>query len=93
MFPKLNKVVMNNIQEIIIQSNPYVQTWMQTGIKIRQHPDIDLKIVLEKKKNDKTYNLPTCDEVALLLVPGQVAEETMKKNLTDRLNLPQKTIN
>lgn len=36
---------------------------------------------------------PTCDEVALLLVPGQVAEETMKKNLTDRLNLPQKTIN
>lgn len=61
---------MNKIQEILIQNYPYVKVWMQTGIKIREQPDIDLQIVLEKKKNDKRYNLPTCDEVAVFIVPG-----------------------
>ena len=61
---------MNKIQEILHQKNPYVQVWMQSGIKIRSQPDIDLQIILEKKKNDKRYNLPTIDEVAVLIVPG-----------------------
>ena len=61
---------MNNIQEILHQNNPYVRVWMQSGIKIRSQPDINLQIVLEKKKNDKRYNLPTMDEVTVLIVPG-----------------------
>ena len=57
------------IQNISIEFNPYVKIYMQAGEIWRETPSREVNIVLKDNHSfDKTYNKPTSDEIAVLMV-------------------------
>ena len=69
MFPKaIQAKILNQIQEQLNKFNPYVKIYQQAGLKLRADPSMELNIVLKSKQAVKNFNLPTADEIAVLMV-------------------------
>lgn len=72
LFPKsIKAAILNIIQNLLNQYNPYVQIYKQAGELIRKDPSISLNIVLKSNTSkDKTFNKPTSNEIAVLMING-----------------------
>jgi hypothetical protein len=69
MFPVVNKDKLSIIQNLLHKHNPYVRIFQQLGDKIKNEKVDDISIVLKSNyKKDKRYNLPTSNEIAVLMV-------------------------
>jgi hypothetical protein len=63
----LNQEILENLQSIIQQKNPFVKLFKQ-AYEISKEQINPVRIVLKHtKKNDKTYKLPTAEELAIII--------------------------
>ncbi|CAF0714504.1 unnamed protein product [Brachionus calyciflorus] len=77
--------ILNGLQQNLIDLNPYVKTYQQLGKRLKDDPSLNLNIVLKKNSSkDKRYNLPTTDEVAVLISNNE--GETIKNDLVIKSN-------
>ena len=61
----IDTLILNKIQELLNNFNPYVRIYKQAGEILRNEPSTALNIVLKSNKTkDKTLNLPTSSEIA-----------------------------
>lgn len=67
----LNKnSLLENLQKVLDDCNPYAKLYRNALERKCSNPSVQLNIVLryDKKINDKTYSLPTSDELAAIIV-------------------------
>lgn len=82
MFPDLSKSIIEVLQSIIIENNPYAKLFKQVGQSIVSNPKQEYQIVLKSNvSKDKTLNLPTTDEVATLIVAPSCTNSNKSMNI------------
>ena len=72
LFQQLDRTVLQELQDMIKEVNPYAQIYKHAGEIMRENPTEDVKLVLrahdEKNNIDPwRYNLPTGTDVAIIL--------------------------
>ena len=95
MFPKIiRSEILNTIQRLLELHNPYVRIYMQAGETLRKDPSREFNIVLKSSvTNDRTKNLPTSNEIAVLMVDDDQINNNKrdivikKRNGSDEHNL------
>ena len=87
MYPKaINANILNIIQTELNKNNPYVQIYQQAGIKLRENPSMELNIVLKSKKVDRTFNKPSSDEIAVLMIDDDQATISTRDIIVKKKN-------
>lgn len=64
----LDQQLLANIQQVLIQHNPYVQLLRQAREVAAESPCLSLKIQSTGNLDNRRYNLPTTEEVAAIIV-------------------------
>lgn len=88
MFPELKKDILEKLQDLLHEHNPYVQIFQQVGKKLQTEPSKQINIVLKNNYDkDKRYNTPSSDEIAVLMVND--FEDSEKVNTRDIIIYPK----
>jgi hypothetical protein len=87
MFPQsINIEILNQIQNLLIQFNPYVKIYKQAGELLREKPSIALNIIIKSNKTkDKTLNAPTSNEIAVLMVNSEEENQSTSRDVVVKL--------
>ncbi|KAI0069691.1 hypothetical protein K474DRAFT_1694009 [Panus rudis PR-1116 ss-1] len=69
--PNLCPNTMATLQRVIFDSHHYTRVYMQAYEILQQHPaeDIEIRLIADPQQDQRRYNLPTADEVAVI-IPG-----------------------
>jgi ABC-type dipeptide/oligopeptide/nickel transport system ATPase component len=88
MFPKaIRASILNLFQDYLIRVNPYVHIYQQAGKTMQKDPSASLNIVLKSNTSkDKTKNLPTANEVAVLIVDNGETKFSKRDVVVSKLN-------
>ena len=83
MFPDtINSHILNKIQSLLDEFNPYLRIYKQAGELLRQQPSIALNIILKSNKTkDKTLNAPTSNEIAVLMINNDDENHATKRDI------------
>lgn len=70
LFPDIiNKTILNELQKILFEINPFVKTFVQVGERMKQNPYLDVQIEIKKLSiNNKCFDTPQSDEIAVLIM-------------------------
>ena len=88
MYPLAIKAnILNIIQSLLNEANPYVKIYQQVGEMLRIDPSQELNIILKNiTTKDKTLNKPTANEIAVLMIEydsqmtGRISQQSLKEN-------------
>lgn len=83
MFPgTIDTNVLNRIQNLLNDFNPYVKIYQQAGELLRNTPSLPLKIILKSNTTkDKTFNKPTSSEIAVLMINTEESDQISKRDV------------
>ena len=77
---EIDSGILNLIQNMLHDVNPYVDIYTQAGLILREKPSAQLNIILKNNYDlDKRFNLPTSDEIAILMIENP-------QNITNQVN-------
>ncbi|KAK3808238.1 MAG: hypothetical protein J3R72DRAFT_356484, partial [Linnemannia gamsii] len=73
--PKHDANIVQKLQAIINTCNPYAKQFTSVGERLRSSPTttLHMSIIHNRANNDRTYSLPTVNEIALI-IPGPQPE-------------------
>jgi len=78
----IDSTILNKVQELLDQFNPYVRIYKQAGEILRKEPSKSLNIVLKSNTTkDKTLNLPTSSEIAVLMINSEDSDTISKRDV------------
>jgi hypothetical protein len=68
--PTLNPDILHELQTMFSEVNPYAQTFRNIRDLISNNPTqaLHLRILAKRSKDARTYNIPTDNEVAVIMV-------------------------
>lgn len=72
--PNLRKNILKNIQDILHEENEFVKLYKNAFETMPFLPEVKIRIKAQSGKDRRQYNLPTSNEIAVLL-PGEIQEE------------------
>lgn len=78
----LDRDIVKKLQDMLDDVNPLVKTFRTARDRLKENPDerIAIRILSPQTDGDIQYNLPTCNELALLIV-GDFTTETFKRDI------------
>ena len=60
--------ILNKLQQILEETNPYVKSFIQAGKRMRSEPYMTVNIEIKKMALNKCFDLPQCDEISVLMM-------------------------
>ncbi|RPA90000.1 hypothetical protein L873DRAFT_1882191, partial [Choiromyces venosus 120613-1] len=83
----LDQTILSTLTQLLQQCNWLVQTYETAGETLRSNPQLpvtlQLKVLNPRDKDPRTYNVPTADEIGILIV-GSGDEEFDKRDIIIR---------
>ena len=82
LFKNINSELLNSLQQILQEHNPYVQIFKQAGLNLKNDPELDFRIKIKSNQQiqDRRYSLPSSDEIAVLMFTNSCENNTQKVN-------------
>ncbi|TFK17712.1 hypothetical protein FA15DRAFT_559332, partial [Coprinopsis marcescibilis] len=80
---RVNREVMSIIQDVLYHHNIYIQIYQTAWERLQQlpeAPDLHFQLKIAPGADQRRYNLPTAEEVAIIL-PGDGAEEVTSRDV------------
>ena len=76
----LDRTIMNNLQAMLHEINPYVQLYKQAYRIMREVPpagqqDVTVRLRAERHQDLRRYNLPNANDEVAAIIPGDGSEE------------------
>jgi hypothetical protein len=82
----MQDVILENLQDMLHQYNPYAVAFRNVSALLRETPGVTqltMRIVTSRTKDLRTYNTPTADEVAAILI-GDGSENAARRDIVLR---------
>lgn len=89
----LSPALILSLQQMLETHNPYVQFFRNNASRSRSPCCVQLKILDPTTKDPRTHNIPTCNEVAVLLVDDPTESATYREVIIEHRDGSVKRIN
>lgn len=82
-FSNLSMNLIRNIQNMLADTNPYVQQFRHASEFLKDNPETDFKLIIHQDKNldKRRYNCPTADEIACIVVGDENGKAELKRQI------------
>ncbi|CAF1074549.1 unnamed protein product, partial [Brachionus calyciflorus] len=89
---QLDKNIVFDIQNFLINNNPYIHQFIYAAKELRQNPFLDLSIVIKdhNTKDDRRYNKPSSTEFAVIFDSNELSEDDCKRQVILRSKITNK---
>ncbi|CAJ0884324.1 12732_t:CDS:2 [Entrophospora sp. SA101] len=81
--PNLDPVILEELQQMLHDVNPYCEMFKQAGDIVRLNPSLDLRMAIidSRKQDSRRYNTPTTSEVAVIMIGDGQEAEPLERNI------------